>query len=126
MARIIGIGGVFFRSNDSKELTNWYAEHLGLPRSPHGTVKIPWRHHDDPTREGMTVWSSFPKTTDDFGPTNPESMINHVIDDLDAMLVKLREEGVSVDDRVDDSEYGRFGWAIDPDGNRIELWEPSR
>jgi predicted enzyme related to lactoylglutathione lyase len=122
MAKVIGIGGVFFRSGDPKQLTAWYATHLGLPAEG-GHVALPWRHHDDPTKEGMTVWSTFPKDTKYFGPTQPAFMVNYIVDDLDGLLAQLRAAGVAVDEKVDDTEYGRFGWATDPEGNRVELWE---
>ena len=126
MAKVTGIGGVFFRSDDPKGLRAWYATHLGLGPSEDGSVPLPWRHADDPDRLGMTVWSPFPKDTKYFGPTQPMFMVNYIVDDLEAMLAKLREAGVAVDDRTEDTEYGRFGWATDPEGNRLELWEPPK
>ncbi len=126
MAKVTGIGGVFFRSGDPKGLTGWYTEHLGLPAPVDGSVAIPWRHAEDPAREGMTVWAPFPAATGYFGPGGQAFMINYIVDDLDGMLASLRGAGVAVDDRIEEHEYGRFGWATDPEGNRIELWEPPR
>jgi hypothetical protein len=124
MAKIIGIGGVFIRSNDPEPLYSWYEKQLGLPRSPGGIVLLPWRQADDDGREQTTVWALFPKDGKYFGPANPGFMMNYIVDDLDGMLASLRAAGAQVEERVEDSEYGRFGWVIDPEGNRIELWEP--
>ena len=124
MAKVLGIGGIFFRSQDPERLNAWYGQHLGLRQDQAGPVCFQWRHADSPDRTGMTVWSLFPKETGYFGPTNPAFMINYVVDDLDGMLADLRAAGAQVDDRREDSEYGRFGWVTDPEGNRIELWQP--
>jgi predicted enzyme related to lactoylglutathione lyase len=123
MAKVRGIGGIFFRANDPKALRAWYEKHLGLPLAPEGHVIFPWKQAEDPNFEGMTVWSVFPKETDYFGATRPSFMINYIVDDLDAVLAELREAGAEVDDRIEDYGYGRFGWATDPEGNRLELWE---
>jgi predicted enzyme related to lactoylglutathione lyase len=87
-------------------------------------VLLPWRHAADPAREGMTVWSLFPRDTAYFGPGSQSVMVNCIVDDLDGMLQSLREAGAQVDDKREDHPYGRFGWATDPEGNRIELWQP--
>ena len=125
MAKVKGIGGLFFRSGDPSSLREWYSTHLGLSNSPKGHF-FPWRHADDPDREGMTIWATFPKDTSYFGPTRPEFMVNYIVDDLDGILAGLREAGAVVDDRVEEHEYGRFGWATDPEGNRLEFWEPPK
>jgi predicted enzyme related to lactoylglutathione lyase len=126
MTKVQGIGGVFFRSGDPASLREWYSTHLGLPLAAEGHAIFPWRHADDPAREGKTVWATFPKDTKYFGPTSPEFMVNYIVDDLDAMLASLREAGVEVDDRIEDYGFGRFGWATDPEGNRLEFWEPKK
>jgi predicted enzyme related to lactoylglutathione lyase len=126
MARVKGIGGVFFRSGDPSSLRDWYSKHLGISPEAEGHVLFPWRQADDPAREGMTVWALFPKDTQYFGPTGPEFMVNYIVDDLDGMLANLREAGVEVDDRIEEAEFGRFVWATDPEGNRLELWEPPK
>ena len=124
MAKVLGIGGVFFRSDDPDGLNAWYEKHLGLTRcGGGGPVLFPWRHADA-DRTGMTVWSLFPKDTEYFGPTKPAFMVNYIVDDVDGMLAALRAAGARVDERREDSEYGRFGWVTDPEGNRIELWQP--
>src|SRR5262249_3158654 len=103
----------------------WYAEHLGVPVE-HGHAAFGWRREDDPARSGMTVWSPFAKDTKYFAPSEAPFMINYIVDDLDAVLAALRAEGVTVDEKRDEHEFGKFGWAMDPEGNRIELWEPPK
>jgi predicted enzyme related to lactoylglutathione lyase len=124
MARVLGIGGVFLKSNDPEQLYSWYEQHLGLPRQPGQPAVFPWRHADEPARQEITVWCLFPRDTDYFGSGGQAAMVNYIVDDLDGMLAALRTAGATVDDRREDSEYGRFGWVTDPEGNRIELWEP--
>jgi len=117
--RVLGIGGVFFRSEQPDLLATWYAEHLGIEREPEftGTSFV--------AREGdETVWALFPSDTAYFGPSGRQQMVNYRVRDLDAMLTQLRAAGVAVDERVEEIENGRFGWATDPEGNRFELWEP--
>ena len=121
MARIIGIGGVFFRSANPATLYAWYEKHLGLKRT-HGVVIFPWKQPDDAT-DRMTVWSLKKDDTDYFGPANPAFMLNYIVDDLDGMVADLKAAGAQVEDKQD-SEYGRFAWVTDPEGNRIELWQP--
>jgi predicted enzyme related to lactoylglutathione lyase len=129
MERVTGLGGVFFRCRDPETLQAWYMEHLGLPKTPvegDSTVVFRWRHHDDPDRPGATVWAPFADDTEYFGrPENPW-MLNFRVRDLDAMLDQLRAAGAKVDEKVEAMEgFGRFGWFEDPEGNRIELWEPA-
>ena len=125
MAKVIGIGGVFFRSGEPKQLCAWYEKHLGLQRSPHGAVLFPWRQANDEGTERLTVWSLFPKDTAYFGPANPAFMVNYIVDDLDGMVADLRAAGAQVEDKVEEYDYGRFAWVTDPEGNRIELWQPA-
>jgi predicted enzyme related to lactoylglutathione lyase len=113
--RVVGIGGVFIRARDPDALRAWYAEHLGLDVQDWGGAAFDG---------GSTVWSIFAGDTDYFGPSGQQSMVNYRVHDLDAMLEQLRAAGVPVDSKIDESEFGRFGWATDPDGNRFELWEP--
>jgi len=124
MKRATGIGGIFFKASDPGKLQEWYAKHLDVPVDGDGYVCFSWRVKDDPERVGMTVWSLFPRDTKYFDPSEQPFMINYRVDDLHKVLAALREEGVTVDDKVDESEYGKFGWIMDPEGNRIELWEP--
>lgn len=117
MRRVTGIGGVFFKARDPQALQAWYAKHLGIPLEPWGGAVFPW---DRPG--GMTVWCVQPR--DPAEPAAPAFTVNYTVEDLDAVLAALREEGCAVDPKVDDSEYGRFGWVTDPEGNRVELWQP--
>jgi predicted enzyme related to lactoylglutathione lyase len=125
MERVTGIGGVFFRAGgDRDELLRWYRDHLGVNPGEWGGVVFEWMQKDR-ERDGSTTWSIFPSDTSYFGdPTSPY-MINYRVDDLDRMLEQLRAGGVQVDERVEETEFGRFGWAVDPDGNRFELWQPA-
>ncbi|MBA3716923.1 MAG: VOC family protein [Actinobacteria bacterium] len=112
MERVLGIGGVFFRARDPEVLQAWYTENLGVPQM------------FEAERGDLTVWSAFNADTGYFGRLDQQSMLNYRVSDLDAMLVQLRAAGAVVDDKVEQHDYGRFGWATDPEGNRFELWEP--
>ncbi len=119
MERATGIGGVFVRSPRAEALRAWYAEHLGLELEEFGGAVLR-------ASGGETLtWAVFPGDTEYFGPHDQAVMINYRVTDLDAMRVQLREGGAEVDEHVEEHEYGRFGWAADPDGNRFELWEPA-
>ena len=117
MERVLGIGGLFFRAKDPKALNAWYAQHLGASGGP-GTEAV-WQQE-----AGPTVWSAFDADTDYFGRPDQPWMVNFRVRDLDAMLAQLEAAGAHVDEKVEDYDYGRFGWASDPEGNRFELWEP--
>jgi catechol 2,3-dioxygenase-like lactoylglutathione lyase family enzyme len=124
MKRVTGIGGVFFKSPDPKRLSEWYRIHLGMNVEEWGGVSFQWAGADNPTGTGTTIWNPFKADTDYFAPSSAAFMINYRVDDLHALLAALRAEGCQVEDKVDESEYGKFGWVVDPDGNKIELWEP--
>jgi predicted enzyme related to lactoylglutathione lyase len=115
--RAEGIGGVFFRAADPARLAAWYAEHLGLEVEDWGGSIFSAGAGD------VTVWSPFPVDTS-YWPPGQQGMINYRVRDLDAVLAQLRSAGVEVDERVEETENGRFGWAVDPEGNRFELWQP--
>jgi catechol 2,3-dioxygenase-like lactoylglutathione lyase family enzyme len=121
--RILGIGGVFFKSANRDQTREWYSKHLGLADKGGGAM-LPWREHDDPQKEHVTVWSVFPASTDYFNPGHAPFMINYIVDDMDGLLDRLKEEGVKIDPKRMDESYGRFAWIYDPDGNKIELWQP--
>jgi catechol 2,3-dioxygenase-like lactoylglutathione lyase family enzyme len=122
--RILGIGGIFFKSANRDQMREWYSKHLGLVDKGSGAM-LPWREHDDPHTEHVTVWSVFPSSSDYFGPGNAPFMINYIVDDMDALLDRLKQEGVKIDAKRMDESYGRFAWIYDLDGNKIELWQPS-
>ena len=125
--RVTGVGSIFFKSDDPDKLYQWYAQHLGIHPAPDGTgAAFEWRDAEDADKKGMTVWSIFPRTTKYFEPSSSPFMINYRVDDLDALLEALKKEGVQIDPHREDYDYGRFAWIMDPDGNRIELWEPPR
>jgi predicted enzyme related to lactoylglutathione lyase len=124
MKRVTGIGGVFIKARDPDALREWYRKHLGLDVLPWGGVAFRWADGDTPARTGTTIWSLMPESSDYFAPSRASFMINYRVDDLPALLAALRAEGCNVVDKTDDSEYGRFGWVLDPEGNKIELWQP--
>jgi predicted enzyme related to lactoylglutathione lyase len=117
MERVTGIGGVFIKAEDPDGLYAWYEKHLGIKREPEGTVVFQ-------DSKGITVWSLFPKTSKYFDPSQAQFMMNYRVENLDALLEALRAEGVEIDPHREDYDYGRFAWIMDPEGNRIELWEP--
>ena len=106
-------------------MREWYSKHLGLADKGEG-VMLPWREHEDPQKEHVTVWGVFPASTGYFGPGPAPFMINYIVDDLDALLDRLKEEGVKIDPKRMNESYGRFAWIYDLDGNKIELWQPTR
>lgn len=126
MKRVVGIGGIFFKGKDHAALREWYAKHLGIATGADGASSFEWRDAEHPDEKGMTVWSIFNGSTTYFEPSKSAFMVNYIVEDLDAVLAALRAEGVAVDDKVEDYEYGRFGWAMDPEGNRFELWQPPK
>jgi catechol 2,3-dioxygenase-like lactoylglutathione lyase family enzyme len=121
--RILGIGGVFFKSANRDQQREWYAKHLGLADKGEG-VMLPWREHDDPQKEHVTVWTVFSNSTKYFDPSHAPFMIDYIVDDMDALLDRLKQEGVKIDAKRMDESYGRFAWIYDLDGNKIELWQP--
>ena len=120
--RILGIGGIFFKSANRDQAREWYAKHLGLADKGQGAM-LPWRERDDPQKEHVTAWTIFPNSTKYFEPNQP-FMINYIVDDMDALLDRLKQEGVKIDPKRMDESYGRFAWIYDSDGNKVELWQP--
>lgn len=123
MAQVTGIGGIFFKADDPEKLYGWYEKHLGIKRQAEG-VTFHWRDAENPEREGVTAWAIFGKDSTYFDPSRAHAMINYRVDDLDALLEALRAAGVEIDPKREDYDFGRFAWIIDPEGNKIELWEP--
>jgi predicted enzyme related to lactoylglutathione lyase len=120
-ARILGIGGVFFKSPDPQRLTDWYAANLGLQIDDFGGVRFDSRMLPHDSR---TVWCPFKPGTEYFNPSTRDFMLNFVVDDVDAALRQIAAGGAKVIGNVEQYDYGRFGWFVDPDGNKIELWQP--
>ena len=125
MERVTGLGGFFVKCADAKRQIDWYRKHLGLPiHEEYGGWNFEWRNAEDPKRKGMTVFSLFPESTDYFGPGPARFMFNFRVKDLDGLLEVLASEGVRIDPKREDYEYGRFAWIYDSEGNKVELWEP--
>jgi len=120
MERVLGVGGIFFKAKDPAKLKAWYRDHLGFPSDGQGETVFPTEGDPGP----CLVWSPFSADTTYFAPSTAPFMINYRVKDLRAMLAQLRAAGVTVDEKVQEEPYGKFGWAMDPEGNRIELWEP--
>lgn len=124
MARITGIGGVFFKSkSDHEQLAAWYARHLGLPLQPWGGAALRWPE-DKAGDGGVTAWHVADKNSDWFSPSESSFMINYRVDDLDALLAQLQRDGVPILKGPESHENGRFAWLVDPEGNKVELWQP--
>jgi predicted enzyme related to lactoylglutathione lyase len=121
MAKVVGVGGIFLKARDPKALSAWYASHLGVPTLDGGTLAF-----DGPESAGVTVFAHFPLDTKYFGQGQQEVMVNFRVDDLDSLLVQLAAADVRIDPKRDDSDYGRFAWIWDLEGNRVELWEPPK
>ena len=124
MKRVTGIGGIFIKSPDPARLREWYRTHLGIEVESWGGYAFSWKNDANPDGTGMTVWNVFDATSNYFDPGKAPVMVNYRVADLHGLIAALRAEGCQVMDKVDDSEYGKFGWVIDPDGNKVELWEP--
>ena len=124
MQRVTGIGGIFFKSRDPAALAAWYREHLGFAIEDWGGAVFAWQGAHNPQGIGTTLWSPFAADTAYFEPSREPWMLNLRVADLDSLLAALRAEGCAVDERMEVSEFGRFGWVMDPEGRRIELWQP--
>ena len=124
MARVTGIGGIFIKSKDPQRLKDWYRRHLGMDIQDWGGMTFPWSTPEQPNPHGATVWSVFDASSKYFDPSTAPFMVNYRVENLNEVLAALRTEGCAVDAKSEESEFGKFGWVMDPDGNRIELWEP--
>jgi catechol 2,3-dioxygenase-like lactoylglutathione lyase family enzyme len=122
--RVSGIGGIFFKARDPKALSAWYRDKLGIAIEGGQFSLFRWREHEDHARVGTTVWSLFPSDTPYFAPSEAPFMLNYRVRNLDAMLKQLRAQGVRVEPKVTEDFNGKFAWVVDPEGNKIELWEP--
>ncbi len=119
--RITGVGGIFVKSKDPKALARWYRDVLGVPLESWGGAML---RYDAPGHPPALVWNALPSTTDYMAPSTREVMIDFAVDDLDAFLTRLTEKGVTVLKREDAGPSGKFAWILDPDGTKIELWQP--
>lgn len=121
--RVKAIGGIFFKNADAQAQNEWYAKHLGIKTSEWGTT-FEWRYAENPEEKGQTVWSAFKGDTKYLEPSTKEFMINYIVEDLAWLLEQLRAEGVQIVGELQNFEYGKFAHILDPEGNKIELWEP--
>ena len=124
MKKVTGIGGIFFKCKDPKAINEWYKTHLGFDTSPYGT-SFEWREIDDSTKKGLTQWNPFAENTKYFEPSTKDFMINYRVENLEALVEELRKENVTIVDKIEDSEYGKFVHIIDIEGNKVELQEPN-
>lgn len=124
MTRGTGVGGMFIQARDPVALRAWYRTHLGIDAHEWGGLAFRWADAA-PEGDGVTVWSVFPAESTYFAPSAAPFMVNYRVADLGRLLAERRAEGCAVDDRIEESEFGKFGWVMDPEGNRVELWEPS-
>ena len=124
MKRVTGVGGIFFKAKDAPALWAWYKRHLGIDVQDWGGASFTWADADGKPVGGTTVWSIAPAESKQFAPSSAPFMVNYRVDDLHALVKVLREEGCNVLEKIVDSEYGKFAHVIDPEGNKVELWEP--
>ena len=124
MTRVTGIGGIFFKAKDPVALRAWYQKHLGIEVQDWGGAAFTWTDEAGKPTTGSTIWSISATDNDYFGPSKSSFMINYRVADLAALLEVLRQEGCDVIDKTVSSEFGKFGWVIDPEGTKVELWEP--
>jgi predicted enzyme related to lactoylglutathione lyase len=124
MKRVTGIGGIFFKAHNPAVLHAWYKQHLGIDVQAWGGTAFSWSDAAGTPVGGSTIWSIGPASGEQFAPSAASFMINYRVDDLHALVNALREEGCNVLEKIDESEYGIFAWVIDPEGNKVELWQP--
>jgi len=124
MKRVTGIGGIFFKAKDAPALRAWYQRHLGIDVQTWGGTVFSWADPDGKPSGGTTVWSIGSEDGDSFAPSKASFMVNYRVEDLYALVAVLKAQGCNVLDKIDDSEYGKFAWVIDPEGNKVELWQP--
>jgi predicted enzyme related to lactoylglutathione lyase len=122
--RVTGIGGIFFKAKDARSLRAWYKRHLAIDVQEWGGTAFSWTDSEAKPTNGTTVWSVAPAESEQFAPSNASFMINYRVEDLHALVRALKAEGCNVLEKIDDSEYGKFAWVIDPEGNKVELWQP--
>jgi predicted enzyme related to lactoylglutathione lyase len=124
LKKVTGIGGIFFKCQDPKKIREWYATNLGLNVNQYGAV-FEWRQGADTTKKGFSQWSPFGEKTKYFEPSTKDFMINYRVDNLEALVEQLRKDGITITDKIETVEYGKFVHIMDIEGNKIELWEPN-
>lgn len=123
MKKVTGIGGIFFKCKDPNKMKEWYKTHLGLETNPYG-ASFEWRQAEDPAKKGSTQWSPFAETSKYFEPSTKDFMINYRVENLEALVEQLKSEGVTIVDKIETYDFGKFVHIIDVEGNKVELWEP--
>ena len=124
MKKVTGIGGIFFKCNDPNKMREWYKTHLGFDTNDYGAT-FEWKDKSDPSLNGSTQWSPFAETTKYFEPSTKDFMINYRVENLEALVEELKAEGVTIVDKIESYDYGKFVHIIDVEGNKVELWEPA-
>ena len=124
MKRVTGLGGIFFKCQDPEKVKAWYKTHLGLDAGPYG-ASFEWRDINDPVKKGTTQWNTFSQNSDYFEPSQKDFMINYRVENLETLVEELKKEGVTILDDIETYDYGKFVHLLDPEGNKIELWETS-
>ena len=124
MKRVTGIGGIFFKAKDAPAVRAWYKRHLGIDVQSWGGAAFDWSDAEGKPTAGSTNWCVAPADSKQFAPSTASFMINYRVEDVHALVKVLREEGCNVLEKIDESEYGKFAWVIDPEGNKVELWQP--
>ena len=124
LKRVTGIGGIFFKCKEPAKVREWYKDHLGLQMNQYGSV-FEWRQGADTLKKGFTQWSPFSEKTTYFAPSDKDFMINYRVADLEGLIEQLKKEGVTIADKIETAEYGKFVHIMDIEGNKIELWEPN-
>ncbi len=122
--KVTGIGGIFFKCKDPKKMREWYQTHLGLNTNPYGAV-FEWHQGADSTKKGFTNWTPFKETTKYFEPSAKDFMINYRVENMEALVEQLKKDSVTITDKIETAEYGKFVHIMDVEGNKVELWEPN-
>ena len=121
--KVTGVGGIFFKCKDAEQMKDWYSENLGLKTNEYGSL-FEFRQSDNPEKKGYLQWTPFPENTDDFLPSEKQFMINYRVENIEELVEEMRANGVTILDEITTYEYGKFVHILDPENNKIELWEP--
>lgn len=124
MKKVTGIGGIFFKCKNPKAVTEWYKTHLGFDTNDYG-ASFEWRLADDAEKTGLTQWTPFAEDTKYFEPSAKDFMINYRVHNLEELVEELRKENVTILDKIETYDYGKFVHILDVEGNKIQLWEPA-
>jgi len=125
MKKVTALGGLFLKAKNPSQMNEWYNRHLGLNAGDYGAI-FKFRDFDNPDNEKYSVWSTFKQDTDYFEPSEKEFMVNFAVDNLELLITELKKEGIEIIGGIEDAEFGKFAWIMDPEGTKIELWEPPK